>query len=69
MEFPASTSRTTSRELERLGKEQALGKAANLGRPGFEAPVAGAIRRSPAEALTASAPKGDAAIQIPKGEA
>jgi len=36
MELPAYTSSTTSRELEQLAKEQALGEAANVGCPGFE---------------------------------
>src|ERR1035441_2129933 len=36
MELPAHTSAATPRELEQLAEEQALGKATNLGCPGFE---------------------------------
>ena len=40
MELPAHTSPTGSTQLEQLGKEQTLGKAADLGCPGFETPNA-----------------------------
>jgi NAD(P)H-nitrite reductase large subunit len=40
MELPAYTAATTSRELEQLAKEQALGEAANLGCSGLETPNA-----------------------------
>jgi len=50
MELPAHTSSTTSRELEQLAEEQALGKkATNLGCPGSETPhaIATAVSGSP----------------------
>jgi len=40
MELPAHTPPAASKELEQLAKEQALGKAANVGCPGFETPNA-----------------------------
>jgi len=51
MELPANPPPTTATELERLGKKQALGKATNLGCPGFETPnaIATAVSGGPAK--------------------
>jgi hypothetical protein len=54
MELPANTSQPGSAELEGLGKEQALGEATNLGRPGLATPEAIITTVSGGETATAS---------------
>ena len=83
MELPANTSPTTSKELEQLGKEQALGEATNLGCPGVEtpnpiaAPVSSgqtatsgktATPGGPTPALTATTPGGATTLSARTGK-
>ena len=52
MELPTNPSPRTSTELEQLGKEQALGKAANLGCPRVETQNAITTRTSISQTTT-----------------
>jgi hypothetical protein len=51
MELPENTSPASSTELEQLAKDQPLGEATDLGRPGVETPAAikTAAERGPAK--------------------